>query len=145
MAELPSSEEERWCEDRRVQVAEYVRREGISHGRIGEWPAWHVAPYVSIWAIESATTPDSIGWWVICGDGPTDYVCAGQVSHPRDAVRAFGTRWEEVASYMLRAEPHPTIELGTPKTWPELGPLLKKRAALLRASADDESLWQPAP
>jgi hypothetical protein len=140
-----SSEEERWCDERRAQVAEYLRDEGIRHGRIGEGPAWHVSPYVSIWAIESGTTSESVGWWVICGDGPTDYVSAKGVKDPRTAVRAFADRWNEVALYMLRAEPHPTIELGSPQTWAELGPLLKNRAELLRSCAADDSAWQPAP
>ena len=143
--EQSSSEEERWCQERRAQVAEYLRAEGIRHGRIGDWPAWHMSPYVSIWAIESGTTPDSVGWWVICGDGPTDYVSAKRVKDPRAAVQAFADRWNEVASYMLRAEPHPTIELDSPKTWVELGPLLKRRAELLSSSAADDSVWQPAP
>jgi Domain of unknown function (DUF4826) len=110
-----------------------------------EWPAWHVAPYVSVWAIESATSPDSVGWWVICGDGPTDYIPGEEGVDPREAVRAFAAPWSEVASYMLRAEPHPTIELGSPKTWPELEPLLKNRAELLNSCAADDSVWQPAP
>jgi hypothetical protein len=33
--------EEQWCRDRRAQVEEYLQREGVDHGRIGEWPAWH--------------------------------------------------------------------------------------------------------
>ncbi|MBL0041714.1 MAG: DUF4826 family protein [Xanthomonadales bacterium] len=45
--------EERWCMDRRQEVESYLSKEQVPHGRIGEWPAWHVAPYVSIWAIES--------------------------------------------------------------------------------------------
>jgi len=145
MTERPPSEEERWCEERRSEVAEYLRREGVRHGRIGEWPAWHVVPYVSIWAIESVVAPESVGWWAICGDGPTDYMTAGRVRHPREALRAFADRWAEMASYMRRGEPHPTMELGSPRTWPELGPLLEKRAELLKASADDDSVWQPAP
>ena len=76
--------EEQWCEDRRAQVAAYLQREGVEHGQIGEWPAWHVAPYVSIWAIESKKRPDRVGWWVICGDLPTDYVSAAKIKHPRD-------------------------------------------------------------
>ena len=44
--------EEQWCEARRAEVAAYLEREGVvhgrMHGRIGEWPAWHVAPYVSV-------------------------------------------------------------------------------------------------
>jgi hypothetical protein len=55
--------EERWCESRRVEVVDYLRREGVGHRRVGEWPAWHVAPYVSVWAVESRTRPG----WVGCG------------------------------------------------------------------------------
>lgn len=68
---------------------------------------------------------------VICGDGPTDYISGEERPDPREAVRAFVARWREIASYMLRGQPHPTIELGSPKTWAELGPLLKSRAELL--------------
>lgn len=51
--------EERWCMARRDEVGEYLQRQGLSHGEIGEWPAWHVAPISSIWAIESLKAP---GW-----------------------------------------------------------------------------------
>ncbi len=145
MTERPPSEDERWCEERRRQVTEYLRHEGLRHGRIGEWPAWHLAPHVSIWAIESVAAPGLVGWWAICGDGPTDYMTAGRVRHPREALRAFAARWAEIASYMERGEPHPTIDMGSPRTWQELWPLLGERAELLRASADDDSVWQPAP
>lgn len=81
--------EEQWCEERRAEVTAYLQRERVEHGRVGEWPAWHVAPYVSIWAIESKKRVDSIGWWVICGDVPTDYVSATHMKHPRDVMRAI--------------------------------------------------------
>ena len=45
--------EERWCGEQRSRVADYLRSQGVDYGRIGQWPAWHLAPYVSIWAIES--------------------------------------------------------------------------------------------
>ena len=51
------TDEEKWCAERRAQVTEYLDREGAKYGRIGEWPAWHLAPYVSIWAIESKRVP----------------------------------------------------------------------------------------
>jgi Domain of unknown function (DUF4826) len=54
--------EDRWCEAQRAVVADYLRSEKVEHGRIGDWPAWHVAPYVSIWAIESVARPEWIGW-----------------------------------------------------------------------------------
>jgi hypothetical protein len=134
--------EEAWCAERRDQVVAYLRAEGVHHGRVGEWPAWHVAPHLSIWAIESRTVPDSVGWWVVCGDGPTDYISAGRLNHPREAMRAIAARWLEVSAHMRRGEPHPTVTIGSPATWPELGPLLEVRAVLLRRFADDDGVWQ---
>ena len=52
--------EERWCSERRSEVAAYLAAEGVTHGRIGEWPAWHLAPHVSIWAIESQAKPGGL-------------------------------------------------------------------------------------
>lgn len=46
-----SAMEEQWCAERRAQITSYLQSQGLDHGRVGEWPAWHVAPYVSIWAI----------------------------------------------------------------------------------------------
>jgi hypothetical protein len=113
--------EERWCNERRAQVADYLKREGVTHGRIGEWPAWHTAPYVSVWAIESAKCHESVGWWVICGDLPTDYVSAANVKHPREAMRAISERWLELSGYMIRGEKHPDTTVGTPEEWGEHG------------------------
>jgi len=129
-----------WSEERRAEVAAYLRRERVSHGRISKKPIWHVIPYVSLWAIETAAASESIGWWVICGDLPTDYVSIQQAADPREALRAFAARWREVADYMSRGDRHPTIEIGEPATWPKLAPLLKLRARLLTSSVDDERL-----
>jgi len=142
MTEFTRMEEERWCEERRAEAAEYLRGEGVDHGRVAEWPAWHVAPHVSLWGIESGRAAESVGWWVICGDLPTDYVSARQAADPREALRAFAARWSEVAAYMFRGEAHPTIEIGSPATWPRLAPLLKKRAELLNSCADDAPQWR---
>ena len=133
--------EEQWCNERRAQVADYLSREGVEHGRVGEWPAWHVAPYVSVWAIESLKKPDAVGWWVICGDLPTDYVSSASVNHPRDAVRAIAQRWRELVPFLERGEEHPDLHVGTPETWPELAPLLRARSELLLTWVDDDSVW----
>ena len=134
--------EEKWCSERRTEVAAYLKREGVTHGSIGEWPAWHIAPYVSIWAIESAQRPEWVGWWVICGDLPTDYVSAETVKHPREAMRSIAERWLEVSGYMSRGEKHPTMNIGTPDSWPKLGPLLKSRSQLLAKWVNDETVWE---
>jgi hypothetical protein len=134
--------EEQWCNARRADVVDYLKREGCVHGEVGEWPAWHLAPYVSIWAVESLRNPGWVGWWAICGDGPTDYISAGAIRHPREAMRAFGQSWAEQSSYMARGEPHPTTSMGSPEDWPMLGPLLRSRADMLCKCADDDALWE---
>lgn len=137
--------EKRWCAERRDQVVSYLERECVTHGRVGEWPAWHVAPHVSLWAVESRTHPGSLGWWAISGDVPTDYVSAIGVRHPREALRAIAERWLEMAAYMAKGKQHPTMNLGAPDTWAELAPLLKARALLVRRWVQDESVWVDFP
>ena len=134
--------EEQWCEERRAEVTAYLQRERVEHGRVGEWPAWHVAPYVSIWAIESKKRPDWIGWWVICGDLPTDYISAAKTKHPREAMRAIAEEWREQAKLMASGEGHADIRIGQPDDWATLAPLLETRASMLLQWANDDSLWQ---
>lgn len=91
--------EERWCNEQRSILADYLRSQKVRHGRIGDWPAWHVAPYVSIWAIESLARPESIGWWAISGDLPTDCISSANVEspqHPRKAMRAIAELWQKI-------------------------------------------------
>jgi hypothetical protein len=134
--------EERWCAEQRTQVEDYLEVQKIDHGEVGEWPAWHAAPYVAVWAIESKINPGWIGWWAISGDLPTDYISAETVKHPREAIRSFAVVWAEVSGYMLRGESHPSIKIGCPDDWPMLGDLLKRRSELLAQFAEDESIWE---
>jgi hypothetical protein len=134
--------EERWCTEQRDHVEEYLKAQNVVHGEIGEWPAWHVPPYVAVWAIESRKNPGWVGWWAISGDVPTDYISAEKVKHPREAMRIFSEVWGEVSGYMLRGEHHPTIRIGKEEDWPVLGDLLKRRSELLAQFADDDSAWE---
>ena len=134
--------EEQWCQDRRAQVEAYLQHQGVEHGRVGEWPAWHVAPYVSLWAIESRVRPDWVGWWAICGDLPTDYVSAANIKDPREAVRAIAEGWREQARLMTSRERDADIRIGQPEDWPCLSPLLDARASLLLEWVADDAQWE---
>jgi hypothetical protein len=137
--------EERWCAEQQKIVADYLRSQKVKHGRIGEWPAWHVAPHVSIWAIESLARPEWIGWWVICGDLPTDYISAADVNppqHPRKAMRVFAQNWLEVVKAWKGGGEIENTRIGDASSHKELGPLLEARAELLMEWADDASLWE---
>lgn len=135
--------EERWCEERQAQVVAYLKQQGVKHGRVGEWPAWHIAPYVSVWAVESAARADWVGWWVVCGDLPTDTISAEQIEHPREALRAIAQRWLALAGSMQRGEPHAAVKLGYAGDQAELVPLLERRGGILLTWANDDKCWGP--
>ena len=61
-----------WIAERRADLEEYLKHEVVTHGKIGEVPAWYIAPYVSIWGIENNKSPGKVEWWAISGDMPND-------------------------------------------------------------------------
>lgn len=130
-----------WRAERRHEVAVYLQGEGISHGSIGDEPAWQVPPYVSVWAIESLGVPGNVGWWVISGDLPHDYVSGDDAKNPREAVQAIASLWAEAAQYMAGGEKHPTFRIGTGDRDDELAPLLRSRAELLLEFVEDAEAW----
>ncbi len=133
--------EDSWCAARGADVATCLQRQAIEHGRIGEWPAWHLMPYASLWAVESRHRPEWIGWWVICGDLPSDAIAAHDLPTPRDAMRSFGRRWVLHSQCLDRGE--------VPAAWahlpdsalPRLAATLKSRGAALQVWADDDACW----
>jgi hypothetical protein len=131
-----------WCAERREEVAAYLQREGVVHGHIGAAPAWHVAPYVSVWAIESLATAGAVGWWAVSGDLPNDYVSASHAKTPREAVGAIALLWKEAAQYMSRGEPHPTFRIGSGLQDAELAPMLESRAETLLEWVKDPEVWE---
>ncbi len=137
--------EERWCSEQQTIVANYLGSQKLEHGRIGEWPAWHVAPYASIWAIESVARPEWIGWWAISGDLPTDYISAADVEppqHPRKAMRVFAQNWLEIANAWKDGREIDNARIGELSDHDKLGPLLQTRANLLMEWAEDDTLWE---
>jgi hypothetical protein len=135
-------DEEAWVEQERQKVVVYLAAERCEHAGVGEWPAFHIDPYVALWAIQSPTTPGQIGWWAISGDLPTDYMSSTSGYHPRDALRHFSAEWMSIAESMRRGEQHPRTKIGKPELWPTMAPLLQSRAEILRGYADDDSLWE---
>lgn len=134
--------EEQWCAEMRARVIQYLFTEQVSHGQVGEWPAWHVAPHVSVWAIVSGSKLGWVGWWVVCGDLPTDYVSADAIKHPRKALQAFSERWGGYATAVRRGAAPDDFEIGGFKESPEtMLPLLESRAKVLANWANDDAIW----
>lgn len=133
--------EDKWIQDQRENAEDYLRVQQVQHLGVGEYPAFHVYPYLALWAVRSLRFPGRVGWWVITGDLPSDYVSSDEGRHPREVLRAFALHWQELSSFMLRGEEHPDVRIGTPDQWPMLGDLLSRRARILQRYADDEEIW----
>ena len=118
--------------ERRHQVTAYLSQEGLTHGAVGEYPAFHVSPYLYLFAIESLKRPGRIGWWAICGDCPCDYISGAGVPHPREAMRIFGEQW-------LRED---AVEAGYGHFPPDVLELLRIRGRLLLEIAADEEAFE---
>jgi hypothetical protein len=136
-----SEVEAQWLTERREEVHEYLRSEGVAHGQVGQAPAWHVPPYVSVWAVDSLAKPGSVGWWAISGDLPNDYVSSIDAKSPREAVQAIASIWQEAAQYMSRGEKHPTFVIGSGESDEELAQMLASRAELLLDWVADPEAW----
>lgn len=137
--------EENWCDQQRANVVDYLRSQKVQHGRVGEWPAWHVAPHVSIWAVESLARPDWIGWWVISGDLPTDYISSADVQppqHPRMAIQVIAERWLKQVEAWEAGREYEGIQIPGPHSHQELAPLLESRARLLIEWTEIDSFWE---
>jgi hypothetical protein len=138
---MEDSDEQLWCDDQRSIVAGYLAQQGVEHGEIGEWPAWHIQPYVAIWAVESIVRPGWVGWWAISGDLPTDYTSCGAERHPRAGLRDIAQRWKEGASLMAQGETTPDWNIGTRANQTDLSQLLAARVDLLLSFVADDTLW----
>lgn len=137
--------EEHWCGEQRLIVANYLHSQKVEHARIGDWPAWHIAPYVSLWAIESVVRPGWIGWWVISGDLPTDYISSADVQspqHPRKAIRVIAERWLKQVEAWNQGRDYQGIRISGPHSQKELAALLNSRAKLLVEWTLDDSCWE---
>ncbi|MBK7874169.1 MAG: GNAT family N-acetyltransferase [Planctomycetes bacterium] len=134
-------DEDAWIDECRAEVHEYLEQQPTTFGRLAEGPAWHVSPYVSVWAIESVKLPGKIGWWAIAGDVPTDYASGQGLATPRAAIAHFARVWREAAACMERGETHPEFDVGGPGDAAELAPLLRSRAEILESWAREDSLW----
>ncbi|MFN4038756.1 MAG: DUF4826 family protein [Erythrobacter sp.] len=139
--DLDEETEEQWCAAQREGVLSYLVGQGFVSPNVGDWPAWHVAPMVAVWAVESQKQPGWVGWWAISGDLPTDYVTCAKDRSPRQAVYDIGRRWRDAAALWAHGKRCENMSLGSQDDEKELAPLLAIRAELLLDFASNDSIW----
>lgn len=133
--------DENWVRDERQKVVDYLKLEGCRHAGVADWPTFYVGTHLALWAVQSTKHVGRIGWWVISGDVPTDYMSSSDGELPQDALRFFADQWAEMADCMKRGVPHPTIEMGDPEEWPQAGEILAEWVGILEEYADDPTIW----
>ena len=68
--ERENPDEEEWVAQERAKAIAYLSSQKCEHAGVGEWPAFHIDPYIALWAVQSPSSPGRIGWWAISGDLP---------------------------------------------------------------------------
>ena len=134
--------DDQWCAEQREQVIAYLSEEGFPAPTVGDWPAWHVAPVVSVWAGESIEHPGAVGWWAVSGDFPTDYTTCSGDRNPRQALRDIGDRWGQASARWVDRKSGEGFQLRNAAHERELAPLLATRAQLLLDLAADDRNWE---
>lgn len=137
---MPDSEKI-WIQAERKHAEDYLQEQQVDHLGVGELPAFHVYPYLALWAVQSKSSRGNIGWWVITGDLPADYIPSREARHPREALKSFSMLWKEASEFMLRGQEHPDFRIGKPDQWPELGDLLRRRSEIILQYVNDEEIW----
>ena len=134
--------EEQWCLEQNAHALAYFDSIGLKRGEFSEWPAAFIAPIFAIWAVESGSAPGKIGWWVITGDLPTDYISGTGAPDPRVAVSKFAEKWSGWVEAVECGAPPTDYTIGEPSEAPDLAALLKTRAQFLKKLDDEEAFWE---
>jgi Domain of unknown function (DUF4826) len=133
--------EQRWLSERRREALAYIAAQPIEAGELGEVPAWYLYPYLALWAVESGRNPGWIGWWVLCGDCPTDYVaCSGDRS-PRTAILELSSIWNKLAESMAAGNRGDEVWIKSERRPEDLAPLLCARAQALAELAKSDEFY----
>ena len=133
---------EAWVARELEKVTYYLEKESIESPNVGEWPAFEVAPYFAIWAVESKSAPGHVGWWAFSGDIPTDYVTKSGETHPRNGLKDLLITWRSYIPKFKNNETYPGVKLGSGANLPKLGELLERRVSILEEWLYDDSLWE---
>ena len=128
-----------WFAEQKAKVEDYLESEGLVGYRVPQIPAWHVSPYVAIWAIESLAVPGNVGWWAISGDLPSDYCSSSSARNPRQAAKHFSETWLEAVR-----DPREDGSLGTTGISAELRDMMASRAQTLANFAAEDEIWHIA-
>src|SRR5690242_10675862 len=131
-----------WHKAQQLQVADYLRRQGIFDTDItGEW-LWiipHRAMLGLVWP-KHGVAPK---YWVITGVVPTDHAEASAARNVREAARYFALKWQLEAARLGQGNSS-VPQVGEAKIdWKAMEGDIAKRAEWLHDLMQDARRWLP--
>jgi len=117
-----------WLTERRKDIRAYYHRQAIVHGGIPREPMWCQIPFSSVWLVKSIGTPGFHGWYVVCGDHPTDLVGMGTLEGTAEILEYFASKWWRAAQLLLDGEDYPDFHIERIEDRPKIGELVKDRS-----------------
>jgi len=133
---------EAWWAECRAKLLKKLSVDDIIHGAISHQPLSYAPDIACVCAIARLNDPEIVEWWAICGDVPTTYLSAADIPDPRTFLRVVSQRWRAATEAMEHGNPSAELTIGSPKDWPRLIPMLRRRADILEDWADDDAAWE---
>ena len=131
----------KWIKEEFKKVEEYLQKEKITYDRIENTPSFYIEECVAIWKIFSKKYKGKIGWWVISGDLPTDYISSKNIKDARTALEKILSEWKSYVKSMKDGKNPNDVKIGNKNNKKELGELLEKRINILEEWLATDNLW----
>jgi hypothetical protein len=142
---MKNIDEKAWIESARPELVSYIKRSVEECGDIGRVPAFHIAPIIAVWAVESKKHPGMVGFWAFSGDIPGDVITRDWLDkkdNPRKALNRMITIWKGYLPHLEIGDSPPGINMGIDgKQRKDMAGLLGKRIEIFSEMVNDDSIW----
>ena len=126
-----------WLLEQRSKVETFVERHDLDYGALPERPVWFIASSLSVWAVTSNKRPGAVGWWVVSGKVPTDYVSGYDAVDARGALASLARHWTSMAGYTFGKE----LSVLSAEEQREVRDRARSDIRFLQECAEDDRLW----
>ncbi len=143
---MNEQDEEKWIKNERHSVIQYIKRNVEEYGNIGEWPAFHIAPIIAVWAVESKKTPGWVGFWAFSGNLPGDVIQRNwndKGDNPRKALSRMNDVWRTYIKHLEIGNNPPNVNMGIDGSQRmDMAKMLNDKVKMFDEMVNDDDLWE---
>jgi len=108
-------------------------------------PAFHIAPIIAVWAVESINNPGWVGFWAFSGNLPGDVISRDwndKNDNPRKALARMNAVWRTYIGHLQKGNNPPNVKLGNNENQRiEMSGILQENVSMFDSIIDDDSIW----